>query len=117
MDIRHKGQFYRNSDKTPASQQTLVDSAFDIDSATPTTASNKILLCAYKELMQNFNELDMRDKTKWQLEINIIARQLSHLFKQAMKSATYTGYSALSLLKEIKQLNEKLTCGAYETIE
>jgi hypothetical protein len=108
MDIRHNGQFYRTSNKTTTQTTLTTEGAFDVETATPANASSKILLTAYKGLMQRFNQLDTRAKNKWQLEINIIARQLTHLFKQAAKSTTYTGYPALSLLKEIKQLDEKI---------
>lgn len=118
MDIRHNGQFYRNSSKTSNVQPALAEPVFDLDSATPINTSSKILLCAYKNLMQHFNKLDTRHKKKWQLEINVIARQLTHLFKQSAKGATYNnGYPALSLLKEIKQLDEKLNVPAKETSE
>lgn len=115
MDIRHNGQFYRSSGKTVNTQQSLNETTIDIDSVTPSNSSSKILLGAYKELIQHFNQLDTRSKNKWQLEINIIARQLSHLFKQAAKNSTYSGYPALSLLKEIKGLDEKLIVPAKET--
>jgi hypothetical protein len=117
MDIRHNGLFYRATNKTAGTPQPLTDTTFDLATAAPTSASSKILLCAYKDLMQHFNQLDSHSQKPWQLEINIIARQLSHLFKQAAKGNVTNGYPALSLLKEIRQLDENIIGSKKDLLE
>ena len=108
MDIRHNNLFYRAINKSNVTKSLSSDLRFELDDLTPPTASTKILLCAYKTLVQRFNQLNIGLQKEWQPEINIMARQLSELFKQAAKTNSYSGYPALSLLKEIRQLDEKI---------
>jgi|GEM_PF-4023245 len=118
MDIRHNGMFYRTSNKSEGAQQpSFNETDIDLTATAPTTASSKILLTAYKNLINHFNQLDMHSQKKLQLEINIIARQLSHLFKQTAKGNISNGYPALNLLKEIRQLDATIMSSKKDLLE
>ena len=110
MDIRHNGHFYRTPTKTVATVATPLEILGEPSDFVPDNASAKILLTAYKNLILHFNQLSLRAQKNWQLEVSIVARQLTHLFKQMSKGSSYRGYPAINLLKEIRQLDTQLSC-------
>ncbi len=118
MDMRQNDVFYRALNKPRKMPIAFynADTEMDLPEATAASASSKILLCAYKTLIQHFNQLDTGTQKNWQLEINIIARQLAHLFKQSAKYQTTNGYPSLSLLKEIRDLDKSIMANTLATV-